>query len=404
MKKVADRHGLTCLLQEKPFAGVNGSGKHNNWSLSTDSGVNLLEPGDSPSDNAQFLLFLAAVIQAVDEYQDLLRITVVSAGNDHRLGANEAPPAIVSMFVGEELIGIIDAIESGNVYDKKDREEMKIGVPVLPRLFKDTTDRNRTSPFAFTGNKFEFRMLGSSFSISGPNIVLNTIVAEELCRFADELEQATDFSAAVSSLIQRTVKAHKRIIFNGNSYAPEWVEEAEKRGLLNLRTTVEALPYFISKKNIEMFAKHGVFSETEMRSRYEILMENYCKTLSIEGLTMIEMVKKDILPATLAYLAELSATALKQKELVPELACKTEKKLVSKLSALCDLLFSKTDELEGKMLLAKNYDSITEEAVFYKETIISIMQEVRAAADEIEMLVADKYWPYPTYGALLFNI
>ena len=313
MQKIARKHGMVCLLHEKPFAGVNGSGKHNNWSISTDTGVNLLEPGDTPYENAQFLLFLCAIIKAVDEYQDLLRISVASAGNDHRLGANEAPPAIVSIFTGDELAGILKAIETDTPYGGKEKELMKIGVHILPKFPKDTTDRNRTSPFAFTGNKFEFRMLGSSLSVSGPNVVLNTIVAEELKQFADELEGTKDFETALSQVIKKTIKEHKRIIFNGNGYDESWVTEAENRGLLNLKSTPECLPYFLHEKNIKLFTEHGVFSREEMESRYEILMEGYCKVINIEGLTMAEMVKKEILPAVSAFSHELADTLQSKK-------------------------------------------------------------------------------------------
>jgi glutamine synthetase len=315
MKKIALKHGLVCLLHEKPFAGVNGSGKHNNWSLSTDTGINLLEPGNSPYDNAQFLLVLCAVIKAVDEYQDLLRISVASAGNDHRLGANEAPPAIVSMFLGDELIGILEAIETERTYSRRANCQIEIGVNVLPKFNKDTTDRNRTSPFAFTGNKFEFRMLGSTFSISGANIVLNTIVAEELKQFADELEGKADFTEALRVLIQKTVKNHKRIIFNGNNYSEEWVAESARRGLLNLKTTVDALPLFTAEKNVKLFTSHGVFTEKEMISREEILLENYCKIINIEALTMLDMMRKNIMPAVVTYTKELSDTAMSLKAL-----------------------------------------------------------------------------------------
>ena len=317
MKSIANKHNLACLLHEKPFAGVNGSGKHNNWSISTDTGINLLEPGDTPSENAQFLLFLTAVIKAVDDYQDLLRVSVASAGNDHRLGANEAPPAIVSMFLGDELTDILTAIENDTSYTDKGRSEMEIGVRVLPKFFKDTTDRNRTSPFAFTGNKFEFRMLGSTFSIAGPNIVLNTIVAEELKQFADTLENSTDLDKDLNSLIKNTIKNHKRIIFNGNNYSDNWVQEAEKRGLLNLKTTPDALPYFIHSKNVDLFTKHHVFSESELYSRYEILMENYYKTIHIEALTMIDMVKKYIIPSVLSYQGEIASIANNKKHKLP---------------------------------------------------------------------------------------
>ena len=404
MKKVADRHGLACLLHEKPFDGVNGSGKHNNWSLSTNSGVNLLEPGDSPRENAQFLLFLTAVIKAVDEYQDLLRISVASAGNDHRLGANEAPPAIVSMFLGDELSAILDSIVEGKDYQGTAKEEMKVGVHILPRFPKDTTDRNRTSPFAFTGNKFEFRMLGSNFSIAGPNTVLNTIVAEELSQFADVLEQADDFESALNKLIKKTIKEHKRIIFNGNNYAEEWVKEAEKRGLLNLRTTVDALPHYIEPKNIKLFTKHKIFTESEMYSRYEILLENYCKTLHIEGKTMLDMIKKDIIPAVTAYCKELSETALSKKSLCPQVSCVTEESMVTILSELSAGVFEKTQKLEAALSHTEQISDIQAQAESYRDEVIPAMEALRKDADEIESLVGEKYWPYPTYGKMLFSV
>lgn len=402
MKKVAARHGLACLLHEKPFAGVNGSGKHNNWSISTNTGVNLLEPGESPRENAQFLLFLVAVIKAVDEYQDLLRVSVASAGNDHRLGANEAPPAIVSMFLGDELTGVLEAIENDTVYNGVSKEQMTIGVDVLPKFPKDSTDRNRTSPFAFTGNKFEFRMLGSAFSIAGPNIILNTIVAEELAQFADLLEKSTDFTTDLNKLIKDTISAHKRIIFNGNNYAEEWVKEAESRGLLNLKSTVDALPYFIDDKNVELFTKHKIFTSTEIHSRYEILLENYCKVLGIEALTMVEMSKKQILPAVCEYMDVLSRTALQKKKLSEKLSFEMEETLLGKLAKLADCLYRKTDYLETQLLNSKTFDSVKEEADFYKEVIFEAMQGLRAVADELEVSVGKKYWPYPTYGDLLF--
>ncbi len=327
MKNVAKRHNLICLLHEKPFKGVNGSGKHNNWSLTTDTGVNLLEPGKSPYENAQFLLFLSAVIKAVDEYQDLMRVSVASAENDHRLGANEAPPAIISMFLGDDLEAILEAIESGKPYNGSGIEKMEIGVHVLPSFPKDTTDRNRTSPFAFTGNKFEFRSLGSSQSISGPNIILNTIVAEELKQFADELEGAEDFTEKLNELIKKTIKEHKRIIFNGDGYSDEWKAEAEKRGLLNLKTTVDALPTFLAPKNVELFTKHKIFTEKEMESRYEILLETYSKVINIEGLTMVDMAKKEILPAVNSYIGDLASTAKKKLAVTEGLSCKMEKKI-----------------------------------------------------------------------------
>ena len=404
MKSIANKHGLACLLHEKPFAGVNGSGKHNNWSISTDTGVNLLEPGDTPSENAQFLLFLSAVIKAVDDYQDLLRVSVASAGNDHRLGANEAPPAIVSMFLGDELTDIITAIENGTNYIDKGKSEMEIGVRVLPKFFKDTTDRNRTSPFAFTGNKFEFRMLGSTFSIAGPNIVLNTIVAEELRQFADTLEKSNNFDEDLNTLIKNTIRDHKRIIFNGNNYSDDWIEEAEKRGLLNLKTTPDALPYFIHSKNIELFTKHHVFSESELYSRYEILMENYCKTIHIEALTMIDMVKKYIIPSVLSYQGEIAGIANSKKQLNPTLQCELEEKLLHDLSRLGNYLYAKLDTLETSVLNAKNHSDLLESAKYYRESIFINMQHLRGVVDELETLIGKDHWPLPTYGELLFSV
>ncbi|MDD4797793.1 MAG: glutamine synthetase III, partial [Eubacteriales bacterium] len=404
MKKVADRHGLVCLLHEKPFAGINGSGKHNNWSLCTNTGVNLLEPGDSPSQNAQFMLCLCAVIQAVDEHQDLLRISVAGAGNDHRLGANEAPPAIVSIFVGEDLWDILEAIEHGTICDPKAKTEMSIGVHALPKFPRDTTDRNRTSPFAFTGNKFEFRMLGSAFSISDPNVVLNTIVADVFCQFADRLEGAEDFTCALNALIKETISAHKRIIFNGNNYADEWVVEAERRGLLNLKSTADALPYFNSAKNIALFARHNVFSKSEIRSRQEILLENYCKILNIEALTMLEMAQKDILPAALDYVRDVTDTALSKAALSPDIPCQLEKALVMKLSGLCDSMYRKIQALDEAMLGVKDCAAPEETARYYRASVFNAMQELRAVADEIEMLVGSDYWPFPNYGELLFSV
>lgn len=404
MKKVAAKHGLACLLHEKPFAGVNGSGKHNNWSICTDTGINLLEPGDSPHENAQFLLFLAAVIKAVDEHQDLMRISVASAGNDHRLGANEAPPAIVSMFVGEELEKVLESIENGSDYDQKGKTFMKIGVDVLPAIPKDTTDRNRTSPFAFTGNKFEFRMLGSSLSIACPNHILNTIVAESLCEFADELERADDFTDTLNQLIRKTIKEHKRIIFNGNNYSEEWVAEAEKRGLLNLHSTPEALPYYISEKNVALFEKFGVLSKTEIHARYEIQLENYCKQLHIEALTMIDMIKKEILPAVCSYMKDISKEALNKKQLNAEICCELEETLLKKLSALSAELYRKMEVLEKAITEQPAFGDLLEEAKYYRNTVFASMEDTRTTADEIESLVGEKYWPYPTYGALLFSV
>ncbi len=403
MKKVAERHNLACLLHEKPFAGVNGSGKHNNWSISTNTGVNLLEPGKSPHENAQFLLFLCAVIKAVDEYQDLLRLSVASAGNDHRLGANEAPPAIISMFLGDELTEILKAIESGTQYDPKERNIMTAGVDALPNLTQDTTDRNRTSPFAFTGNKFEFRMLGSTVSIAGPNIVLNTIVAEELRQFADILESADDFEESVHTLVQKVIGEHKRIIFNGNNYCDSWLVEAEKRGLLNLKSAPEALPYFASDKNIALFTRHGIFSEQEVRSRCRIMLEEYSKTLHIEALTMLEMVRRDIVPAVVSYMKELSDTAVSKKTL--GIDCGLENELLQKLSPLCADLYHKSEMLNGAVLKAKDAE---EDAVkcahYYRDAVFAAMQELRAAADELETYMPSHVWPYPSYGELLYGV
>jgi len=404
MKKVAYRHGLACLLHEKPFAGVNGSGKHNNWSIATNTGSNLLEPGASPRENAQFLLFLVAVIKAVDEYQDLLRVSVASAGNDHRLGANEAPPAIVSTFLGEELTGVLEAIENGTIYSQKEKVMMTIGVDTLPKFPKDTTDRNRTSPFAFTGNKFEFRMVGSIFSVAGPNIVLNTIVAEELEQFADILEKADDFTSELNKLIKKTITEHKRIVFNGNNYAQEWVEEAAKRGLSNLRTTVDALPAFITEKSIKLFTKQNIFTEEEVHSRYEILMENYCKTLHIEAQTMIEMVKKDIIPAILSYESDISSTALNKKAFNSSFGTKLEESLLAKISSRSDSLYDKVTKLEDAVLGADGFESIEAEALYYRDTILTGMQELREVADELETITGSDYWPFPSYSELLYSV
>jgi len=404
MKKIAIKHNLACLLHEKPFAGINGSGKHNNWSIATNNGINLLEPGNSPEDNAQFLLFLSAVIKAVDDYADLLRVSVASAGNDHRLGANEAPPAIVSIFLGDELTDILESIENESVYDKKERTHMDIGAVVLPHFQKDTTDRNRTSPFAFTGNKFEFRMLGSAFSISGPNIVLNTAVAEVLSQFADELETADDFEAKLAEIIKRTIKNHKRIIFNGNNYSEDWVKEAESRGLLNLKSSSEAMPYFQADKNIKLFTKHKIFTEAEVRSRCEILLENYCKVISIEALTMSEMVKRDIIPAVVTYVKELSDTAQSKKAVSADIPTELEEKLLTKLSKISTCLYNKVNELDISLLDAKNFDEAEREAKYYNDVVFAKMCELRQVADEIEALTAGKYWPFPTYGDILFSV
>jgi len=403
MKTLANEHNLACLLHEKPFAGVNGSGKHNNWSISTDKGINLLEPGETPHANAQFLLFLVAVIKAVDEYQDLMRVSSASAANDHRLGANEAPPAIVSMFIGDELLEILEAIESGANYNEKEKQHMQIGVTVLPHFPKDSTDRNRTSPFAFTGNKFEFRMLGSAFSIAGPNIVLNTIVAEALEQFADILEKSKDFKTDLAELVKKTFGEHKRIIFNGNNYSGEWVEEAQRRGLSNLKTTVDALPEFISKKSIGLFAKHNVFTEVELHSRYEILMESYCKTLHIEALTMIDMVKGEIVPACVDYQREL-VDLLRQKKTHGGFDVSLEDYFLRSITKLSAGLLKNLMALENAVLESREERDILAQASFYRDRIFTAMSDLRLVADELETLVARKHWPIPTYAELLYSV
>ena len=402
MKKVATKHGLTCLLHEKPFEGINGSGKHNNWSMSTDTGENLLEPGDSPRQNAQFLLFLAAVIKAVDEHSDLLRISVAGAGNDHRLGANEAPPAIVSMFVGDELSAILDSIESGKPYIQKDKVFMEIGSDILPRFPKDTTDRNRTSPFAFTGNKFEFRSVGSTASLACPNMMLNTIVADELSQFADTLEKADDFKAALNKIVKDTIHDHGRIIFNGNNYAPGWVDEAEKRGLLNLRSTVDALPYYIKEDNIRLFERHGVLSSVEIHARYEIELENYYKQINIEALTMLDMISRDILPAAAAYEKELAKTVQLKKQVGVDSGFEID--VLKKLSAVSAELYEAHGRLEKAVADAPQSEDVLTVAKYYRNTVFALMEETRKPADRIETLVGSKYWPYPTYGKLLFSV
>lgn len=384
--------------------GVNGSGKHNNWSLSVKDGPNLLDPGKRPYENKRFLLFLSAVIKAVDDYQDLLRISVASAGNDHRLGANEAPPAIMSIFLGDELTEILESIEAGTDYEQKNKVKLEIGVDVLPNFSKDTTDRNRTSPFAFTGNKFEFRSLGSSFSIADPNIVLNTIVADALEQFANTLEKAKDFDKAVDKLVKETFKKHKRIIFNGNNYSDEWVEEAKKRGLLNLKTSVDAIPHFTDKKNVELFTKHHIFSETELFSRRDILMENYSKVINIEALTMIDMARKDIIPAVSEYTLALSNALIAKKNAVKNATFKTEESLITQLSVLNDECLKYTEKIEKALEKAKSITDINENARFYLEVVFDNMQKLRAAADQAETLTAEKYWPFPTYVKLLFGV
>ena len=405
MQKVASRHGLVCLLAEKPFAGVNGSGKHNNWSLATDTGVNLFKPGETPYENAQFLLFLCAAVQSVDNYQDLLRLSVATAGNDHRLGANEAPPAVISIFLGDELTAILDAIETDTPYSGTEKTILKLGVHVLPKFTRDTTDRNRTSPFAFTGNKFEFRMVGSSDSIACANIMLNAAMAETLKEFADRLEGVPDFESALHDLIKETIKTHKRIIFNGNGYDDAWITEAtEKRGLLNLRTTPDALATVLEKKNVEMLTSLKIFSEAEIHSRYEICLENYCKTVNIEGLTMVDMARKEILPAVEAYLGDLSGTVAAKTAAVPGLACKYEKELISKLSKLADEIGDAVSSLDTTLIRLKAVPDITDAAYVIRDVVLQKMAELRVVCDEAESITADKYWPFPTYGDLLFGV
>ena len=405
MQKVASRHGLVCLLAEKPFAGVNGSGKHNNWSLATDTGVNLFKPGETPYENAQFLLFLCAAVQAVDNYQDLLRLSVATAGNDHRLGANEAPPAVISIFLGDELTAVLDAIETDTPYSGTEKTVLKLGVHVLPKFTRDTTDRNRTSPFAFTGNKFEFRMVGSSDSIACTNIMLNAAMAETLKEFSDRLEGVSDFESALHDLIKETIKAHKRIIFNGNGYDDAWIKEAtEKRGLLNLRTTPDALSTVLEKKNVEMLTSLKIFSEAEIHSRYEICLENYCKTVNIEGLTMVDMARKEILPAVEAYLGNLSGTVAAKTAAVPGLACKYEKDLISKLSKLADEISDAASSLDTTLIRLKAIPDVTDAAYVIRDVVLQKMAELRVVCDEAESITADKYWPFPTYGDLLFGV
>ena len=405
MKNVALRHGLVCLLHEKPFAGVNGSGKHNNWSISTDTGKNLLEPGKLPQENAQFLLFLAAVIKGVDEYQDLLRISVASADNDHRLGANEAPPAIISIFLGDELTAILHAIETGTVYGGTLRVNMEIGVNVLPSFTKDTTDRNRTSPFAFTGNKFEFRSLGSQLNIACPNIMLNTIIADELEQFADELEGKEDFNGALNALIKRVIKEHKRIIFNGDGYADAWKAEAAKRGLTNLPTTVDALPHYTDEKNVKLFTKHKIYTEVEMQSRQDIILETYAKTINIEALTASDMVKRDILPAVSSYVAELASGVATKKAISDDIPCEAELDIIKRLSGLQDCAYKKLAALDNAIIGVKEVgEDPIEVATYYKDSVITAMTELRAVVDEMETLVSSDYWPYPSYGDLMFRV
>ena len=405
MKKVAERHGLVCLLHEKPFAGVNGSGKHNNWSISTNTGENLLDPGKTPENNLQFQLFLAAVVKAVHEYQDLLRITVASAGNDHRLGANEAPPAIISMYLGDDLGELVDSIINDREYVSKGKQKMRTGVDVLPDFMKDTSDRNRTSPFAFTGNKFEFRALGSSLNIACPNYMLNTMVAEELSEFYDELKDADDMDAAIKALVKKVFTEHQNIIFNGNNYAPEWVEEAERRGLLNLKSLPDAMEHFLDKKNIDLFVKNKICSADEIRARYEIELESYSKQINIEALTMIDMAKKNILPAVTSYVRDLTDTALAKKALSDAIPTSVEEDLITSLSNKLVCFSKKTAELEEAVIKASDYsDDNLKYAKYYRETVFALMQELRAVGDAMETETASEYWPYPSYGELLFGV
>ena len=405
MQKVAAKHGLVCLLHEKPFAGVNGSGKHNNWSMATDKGINLLSPGETPYENAQFLLFLCAVIQAVDDYQDLLRISVATAGNDHRLGANEAPPAVVSIFLGDELNGVLEAIETGTPYAGAEKTQMKLGVNVLPKFNRDTTDRNRTSPFAFTGNKFEFRMLGSSNSIACANIMLNSAVAECLKLYADRLEKAGDFETALHETLRETIRDHKRIIFNGNGYDDAWLKEAvEKRGLLNYRTTPDCIPHLLDEKNVRMLTSHKVFSEAELRSRCEILLDNYCKTVLIEANTMIDMARREIAPAVSGYAAELAHTAAAKKAVDSSLSCGYETELLKKLAMLEDQIMIRSEELQEAVLEVQDIGDIAEESRRIRDTVLGKMGQLRVACDSAETMTAKKYWPFPTYEDLLFSV
>ena len=405
MKKVADKHNLVCLLHEKPFEGINGSGKHNNWSMTTNTGLNLLDPGRTPAENVQFLVFLTAVIKAVDDYADLMRLSVASAGNDHRLGANEAPPAIVSIFLGEELTAVLDSIENDTFFGKQKKVAMETGATVLPHFFRDNTDRNRTSPFAFTGNKFEFRMLGSSISVAGPNVILNTAVAEALRQFYEELKDVSseNMDDAVHALLKRTILEHKKVIFNGNGYTDEWVEEAEKRGLYNLKSTPEVLPCFIADKNIKLFTEHHIFTESEIYSRYDILLENYCKTLHIEAKTLQDMVRKDFLPALMEYSSQITSSILNKKE-AAGLPCTAECKLLTKLSSYYDAIYELEAELENDIANAENLSNLQEAADYYHDTIIPDMENIRKLADSAESYLPDSVLPYPTYEKLLFSV
>lgn len=405
MQKVAVKHGLVCLLHEKPFAGVNGSGKHNNWSIATDSGQNLLSPGETPYENAQFLLFLCAVIKAVDDYQDLLRISVATAGNDHRLGANEAPPAVISMFLGDELNAVLQAIETDAPYEGTKKTQMKLGVHVLPKFNRDTTDRNRTSPFAFTGNKFEFRMLGSSNSIADANVILNSAVAESLRIYADRLEKAEDFETALHEMIKKTIKDHKRIIFNGNGYDEAWIKEAtEVRGLLNYRTTADCLPHLLDKKNVEMLISQKIFTEDELRSRRDIMLENYCKSVIIEANTMVSMARTEIAPAVESYIADIAKTAGAKRSMSSGLSCGYETRLIGKLSELLEEIEEKTEKLDEVLMKLHGEDDVAEEAIVIRDEMLPLMSELRLPCDKAELLTAKSYWPFPTYADLLFGV
>lgn len=406
MKKVAEKHGFVCLLHEKPFAGINGSGKHNNWSMSTDTGINLLEPGKSPAENTQFLVFLAAVIKAVDDYADLLRLSVATPGNDHRLGANEAPPAVVSMFLGDELTAVVESIENDTFFNKMDKVQMETGATVLPHFFKDNTDRNRTSPFAFTGNKFEFRMLGSSLSVAGPNVILNTAVAESLDSFYEELKDvaADDLDKAVHELVKKTLTEHKRIIFNGDGYTDEWIEEAARRGLPNLKSTPDALPVFIADKNVKLFTKHGIFTESEIDSRYEILLENYNKTLHIEAKTLTDMLYHQFLPGVEGYMNGLADTIIKKKQALSGVSCKAEEKALDKVSKAYDNIYELTEKLAEDTAQAETIEDSLKQAEYYKDTIIADMDAVRVIADATEELIPEDALPYPSYSKILFYV
>ena len=407
MKKVADKHNMVCLLHEKPFEGINGSGKHNNWSMSTDTGVNLLDPGKTPAENTQFLVFLVAVIKAVDDYADLLRVSVASAGNDHRLGANEAPPAIVSIFLGDELTDVLKSIENDTFFSNKHAVQMDIGAKVLPHFIKDTTDRNRTSPFAFTGNKFEFRMLGSAASVANPNIVLNTAVAEVLAEFSAALKDVPEeeMESAVHALLKKTIEEHKRTIFNGNGYTDEWVEEAEKRGLYNLKTTPDALPHFIAEKNIELFTKHGIFTREELFSRYDIWLENYYKTINIESNTLAEMIQKQVIPSVYTYVEKLADTAAAKKSVVADISVASEAALISKLSTLADTMAKDLETLKADTAKAlASSDDVLACSKAYQETVLEDLEVLSKSADEAEALIPDELLPYPTYDELLFSI